>query len=75
MRIEQSVSLWSWWVGLIKAPVFAFLIAFVGTLRGMQVSGSAEHLGRQTTVAVVQSIFLVIMADALFSILFSRLGI
>ncbi len=74
-RIEQSISLWSWWVGIIKAPFFALLIATVGTLRGMQVSGSAEDLGRQTTVAVVQSIFLVIMADAIFSILFSRLGI
>src|SRR5690606_34216422 len=74
-RIEQSISLWSWWVGLIKAPFFALLIATVGTLRGMQVSGSAEDLGRQTTVAVVQSIFLVIMADAIFSIFFSRLGI
>ena len=45
-----------------------------GTLRGMQVSGSAEELGRLTTLAVVQSIFLIILADAFFTILFSRLG-
>lgn len=75
VRLEEAVVLSTWWVGLVKAPVFAFIIAFVGTLRGMQVSGSAEHLGHQTTVSVVQSIFLVIMADAIFSIIFSELGI
>lgn len=63
------------WVGIIKAPVFAFLIAAVGTMRGMQVEKSAERVGSLTTQAVVESIFLVILADALFSILFSRLGL
>jgi len=61
-------------VGLTKAPVFAFLIAVTGTLRGMQVKGSAEELGRLTTVAVVQSIFLIIVADAIFTIVYSRIG-
>ena len=61
-------------VGLSKAPVFAFLIAVTGTLRGMQVSGSAEELGRLTTVAVVQSIFLIIVADAIFTVVYSRIG-
>jgi phospholipid/cholesterol/gamma-HCH transport system permease protein len=61
-------------IGLIKAPFFALLIAGTGTLRGMQVKGSAEELGRLTTVAVVQSIFLIIIADAFFTVLFSRLG-
>lgn len=75
VRLEEAIVLSTWWVGLIKAPVFAFIIAFIGTLRGMQVSGSAEHLGHQTTVSVVQSIFLVIMADAAFSIILSELGI
>ena len=60
---------------MIKAPVFAFIIASVGTFRGMQVTGSAESVGRLTTVAVVQSIFLVILADAFFSILFAKMGI
>ncbi len=59
--------------GLIKAPVFAFLIAVTGTLRGMQVQGSAEELGRLTTVAVVQSIFLIIVSDAIFTVIFARL--
>ena len=64
----------TFWSGLIKAPVFAILIAMVGTYRGMQVRDSARELGRLTTVAVVQSIFLVILADALFAVLFVQIG-
>ncbi|HID49479.1 MAG TPA: ABC transporter permease [Chromatiales bacterium] len=74
-RVIDTIGLNTFLVGIIKAPVFAFLIGFIGTMRGMQVSGSSESVGRQTTNAVVQSIFLVILADALFSILFSWLGI
>lgn len=74
-RVASSVVMMDLWVGLIKAPFFALLIAATGTLRGMQVSGSAEELGRLTTQAVVQSIFLIIIADAFFTILFSRLGV
>ncbi|MDT8320282.1 MAG: ABC transporter permease [Xanthomonadales bacterium] len=61
-------------VGLSKAPAFAFLIAVTGTLRGMQVEGSAEELGRLTTMAVVQSIFLIIVADAIFTVVYARIG-
>jgi len=74
-RVASSVDMMDLWVGLIKAPFFALLIAATGTLRGMQVTGSAEELGRLTTLAVVQSIFLIIIADAFFTILFSRIGI
>lgn len=74
-RAEQVATFNMFFVGMVKAPVFAFLIALAGTYQGMNVSGSAESVGRLTTVAVVQSIFLVIMADALFSILFSKMGI
>jgi phospholipid/cholesterol/gamma-HCH transport system permease protein len=69
-RVQEAIAPTTFWVGIIKAPVFAFLIAFVATLRGMQVRGSSRELGRLTTVAVVQSIFLVILADALFAVLF-----
>jgi len=69
-RMQESIASTTFWAGLVKAPVFAFLIAAVGTYRGMQVRGSSRELGRLTTVAVVQSIFLVILADALFAILF-----
>ena len=63
----------TFWAGLIKAPVFALLIGMVGAYRGMQVRDSARELGRLTTMAVVQSIFLVIFADALFAVLFVQI--
>jgi phospholipid/cholesterol/gamma-HCH transport system permease protein len=62
-------------VGMIKAPVFAFAIAIIGCYQGLNVSGSAESVGRRTTLAVVQAIFVVIMADGLFSIAFSEANI
>jgi phospholipid/cholesterol/gamma-HCH transport system permease protein len=73
-RLAYTIDVNDVLVGLSKAPVFAFLIAVTGTLRGMQVNSSAEELGRLTTVAVVQSIFLIIVADAFFTIIYSRLG-
>jgi phospholipid/cholesterol/gamma-HCH transport system permease protein len=74
-RMKEAIAPTTFWVGIIKAPVFAVLIAMVGTYRGLQVRESARELGRLTTVAVVQSIFLVILADALFAILFVKLDI
>jgi len=74
-QLGQAVALGTFLVGLVKAPVFAFLIAMVGCHQGLSVSGSAESVGRLTTRAVVQAIFLVIVCDALFSILFSQLGV
>ena len=74
-RVQTVAKPMMFFVGMIKAPVFAFIIAIIGTYQGMNISGSAESVGKLTTVSVVQSIFLVIMADALFSILFSQLGI
>ena len=70
-----SVASWTFWLGLIKAPVFAFLIALVGCFEGLRVEGNAGSVGRLTTASVVESIFLVIVFDAGFSILFSVLGI
>jgi phospholipid/cholesterol/gamma-HCH transport system permease protein len=54
--------------------VFALLIGMVGTYRGMQVRNTARELGRLTTLAVVQSIFMVILADALFAVMYQKLG-
>ena len=73
-RVAFSTDIRDFYVGLIKAPFFAFLIAVVGTLRGMQVKHSAEELGQKTTIAVVQSIFLIVVADAFFTMLFTRIG-
>lgn len=72
-RIGDVVSLSSFLTGVGKAPVFAAIISLVGCYQGFQASGSADSVGRQTTVSVVQSIFLVILADALFSVAFNWL--
>ncbi len=74
-QLQEAIDLWTLWVGLIKAPVFAFVIAVVGCYQGFRVTGSAESVGQLTTRAVVHSIFLVIVLDAAFSILFAWLGI
>jgi phospholipid/cholesterol/gamma-HCH transport system permease protein len=72
--LNQALALKHFWVGMVKAPVFALLIAMVGCFEGMRVRGSAESVGRLTTQAVVESLFLVIVFDAFFSVLFSYLG-
>jgi phospholipid/cholesterol/gamma-HCH transport system permease protein len=74
-RLELAISLSSFLTGVSKAPVFAVIIALVGCFQGFQASGSADSVGRQTTISVVQSIFLVIVADALFSIVFNWLDL
>jgi phospholipid/cholesterol/gamma-HCH transport system permease protein len=73
--LNQAVSLNTFVVGVVKAPVFALLIALVGCFEGLRVSGSAESVGKLTTRAVVEGIFLVIIFDAIFSVLFSYLGV
>lgn len=74
-RVNESIASSTFWVGIVKAPVFAVLIAMAGVFRGMQVRDSSRELGRLTTVAVVQAIFLVIFADALFAVLFMELDL
>jgi phospholipid/cholesterol/gamma-HCH transport system permease protein len=74
-RLVHAVSTTSYLIGIGKAPVFAAIIAVVGCFQGFRTKGGADSVGRQTTRAVVQSIFLVIVADALFSIAFSALDL
>lgn len=74
-RFPHAVSTTSYMVGIGKAPVFAVIIAVVGCFQGFRTQGGADSVGRQTTRAVVQSIFLVILADALFSVAFSMLDL
>ena len=74
-RMQEGTELRHLWVGLIKAPVFAFLIAVVGCLEGLKVEGSAASVGKHTTSAVVQGIFLVIFFDALFAVFFMKIGL
>lgn len=73
-RLPEVVGLTPLILGLVKTPIFAIVIALIGCMQGMRVSGSALAVGRATTVAVVQAIFLVIVLDALFSVLFNLLG-
>ena len=74
-RFDDAVELDTYLVGIGKAPVFAAIIATVGCFQGFQVTGSAESVGRRTTLSVVQAIFAVIIVDAAFSVAFSYLGI
>jgi len=72
-RLVNAIEPSTYWLGIVKAPVFAAIIAVVGCFQGFLTHGGADSVGRQTTRAVVHAIFLVIVADALFSILFSIL--
>lgn len=74
-QMRGAITSWTLWIGVIKAPFFAAIIAMVGCYEGFNVSGSAESVGRLTTQSVVEAIFLVIVADAGFSVLFSILQI
>ena len=73
--LHDAITLNDFIVGVVKAPFHAAIIALVGCYEGLQVKRTAESVGRQTTTSVVESIFLVIVATALFAILFSALGI
>ncbi|MDP1681690.1 MAG: MlaE family lipid ABC transporter permease subunit [Burkholderiales bacterium] len=70
-RFDDAIKVSTFLFGVGKAPVFAMIIALVGCYSGFQARGSADSVGRQTTVSVVQSIFLIIIADAIFSIVAS----
>jgi phospholipid/cholesterol/gamma-HCH transport system permease protein len=74
-QLNEAISVNTFMVGLIKAPVFAFVISLVGCYEGFQVERNAASVGLLTTRAVVESVFLVIVLDAAFSVMFSVLGI
>lgn len=74
-RLQETVGIKHFWVGMVKAPFFAIVIAVIGCRQGLAVSGSVESLGRRVTTSVVQAIFAVILIDALFAIFFYQLGI
>ncbi len=73
-RLHETTTVRHFWVGISKAPIFAFLIAAIGCLEGFKVSGSAESVGSHTTSSVVQSIFVVILIDALAAIFFMEIN-
>ena len=75
VQLKDAVDFWDFGTGMVKAPVFAYVIGLVSCHQGLQVAGSAESVGIRTTASVVQSIFLVIVLDAVFAIFFAEIGI
>ncbi|MFK5976570.1 MAG: ABC transporter permease [Sulfurovum sp.] len=74
-RLYEVLDVKHFLLGMIKGPVFAFVIATIGCYRGFGVSNNTQSLGLQTTASVVNGIFLVIAFDALFSVIFTELGV
>jgi phospholipid/cholesterol/gamma-HCH transport system permease protein len=74
-RFNEVVAAKHFFIGILKGPFFAFLIASIGIYRGLMVKDDTQSIGFNTTKSVVESIFAVIVCDAIFSILFTNLGI
>lgn len=74
-RLKDSVGLDQLMLGMYKAPAFALLISLVGCFQGFRVEASADSIGSQTTKSVVQALFLIIIADAVYSIIYSWLNL
>ena len=74
-RFREVIEAKQFFIGIIKGPFFAFLIASIGVYRGLSVKDDTQSIGFNTTKSVVESIFAVIVCDALFSIALTNLGI
>lgn len=74
-QAQQALQYWDIFTGLFKSVLFGAVIGMVGCFRGLQVEGGAESVGKYTTQAVVTSIFLIILLDAIFTVIFQLLGI
>ncbi len=72
--LRSAIDLKMFLVGIIKAPFMAIVIGMIACLEGLQVEGSAESLGRQTTASVVKAIFVVIVLDGLFAMFFAAIN-
>lgn len=74
-RLRESVGISQFMLGMYKAPAFAIIVALVGCFQGFRVEPSADSVGAQTTRSVVQALFLIIVADAAFSVVYSWMGL
>jgi len=74
-RMYETIPVQHFWVGMSKAPVFAVVIAIIGCRKGLNVGNDVESLGHNVTAAVVQSIFSVIVIDAIFAMIYLELDI
>jgi phospholipid/cholesterol/gamma-HCH transport system permease protein len=73
-RLQETLSIKHFWVGISKAPIFAIVIALIGCLEGFQVQGTAQSVGERTTSSVVQTIALVILLDAFAALFFMEMN-
>ena len=73
-RLLDNVGISQFYLGMVKAPVLAMIIAAIGCRQGLEVGGDVESLGRRVTTAVVQALFAIIIADAAFALLFIEMG-
>jgi phospholipid/cholesterol/gamma-HCH transport system permease protein len=74
-RIQQNVGIDQFWAGMAKAPAFAFVIAIIGCRQGLNVENDVISLGKNTTASVVQALFMVIILEAVFALIYMELGI
>ena len=74
-QLEAAITLQTLWVGLVKAPFMALIIGLIACVEGLKVGGSAESLGRHTTMSVVKAIFLVIVVDGVFAMFFASINV
>lgn len=74
-RLREFVPIQNFWVGISKAPVFALIVAIIACRQGLRVKGDVQSLGRATTASVVHALFLIIVADALFAMMYMELGV
>jgi phospholipid/cholesterol/gamma-HCH transport system permease protein len=74
-RMRETVSVRHFWIGMSKVPLLAFLIAMAGCRHGLSVGGDVESLGERVTMAVVQAIFVIILFDAIFAVIFMELNL
>jgi phospholipid/cholesterol/gamma-HCH transport system permease protein len=74
-RLNDNVGVDQFWAGMGKAPVFAFIIAIIGCRQGLNVENDVISLGQRTTASVVQALFMVIVVEAIFALIYMELGI
>ena len=74
-RMRETVSVRHFWIGMSKVPLLALLIAMAGCRHGLSVGGDVESLGARVTMAVVQAIFVIILFDAIFAVIFMELNL
>ena len=74
-RIQEIVVINNFWVGMAKTPVFGLIVALIACRQGLDVGGDVQSLGKATTASVVHAIFMIIVTDAIFAMIYMELDI